>query len=33
MLNFGSDSAGYTSANQEVHLYDGSIMQITSAFL
>ena len=30
---FGSDSAGYTSANQEVHLYDGSIMQITSAFI
>lgn len=30
---FGSDSAGYTSANQTVYLYDGSTLQITSAFV
>lgn len=29
----GSDSAGYTSANQTVYLYDGSTLQITSAFV
>lgn len=30
---FGSDSAGYTSANEEVALYDGLRMQITTAFI
>lgn len=30
---FGSDSAGYTSANQEVCLYDGLRMYITTAFI
>lgn len=30
---FGSNSAGYTSANQEVYLYDGARMQLTTAFI
>ena len=30
---FGEDSAGYTSANQEIYLYDGTIMQVTNAFI
>lgn len=30
---FGSNSAGYTSANQEFYLYDGVKMQLTTAFI
>lgn len=30
---FGFESAGYTSANQSVHLYDEVTMQITTAFI